>query len=749
MIRFWFAIIGFILLCGPVLGQAVRVTSGEHDGFTRLVFEYGNPVDWTVGRDADGYILHLAGPPPAYDLTAAFNLIGKSRLSALWLVPETGDVRMGLACPCHAIPFEFRPGIIVVDLKDGPPPKGSAFENPIIGAPDAKGLPAQEGKQEPTNPDKPQNSDATPSYVWTEIFQKHLPPENPAPTKPDDNRPEKAAPLMPPDPGLQPLRDTILQQMARGASQGVVEMAPGPTPEIAAPKTGFPSAQIRIGEAPASVTKPTRSIHKDLGAEGTTCIRDASLAIAEWGDETRPLVDQLATMRNELSGEFDKPNPETIEKAIKFYIYIGFGAEAAQMISAFDIQAEDASIWRALAQTVDAKPDSDGIFHGQSACGGAAALWAVLSDESASDGKKIDQAAVRLAFSALPIHLRKSLGPRLIDTFLSLGDEETARALKAAISRAPGDTGGKEKLLEAEIDLHADAAESSEQIAQAVLNDPGPDQAEALITYTKARIAQKLPVAAKIALELQAHLADKTGTPLEKPLNEALILAQAASGAFEAALAGLQSYPEPEAEVWSLAAHLAPDTAFLAMAVLDPTQPRPTVTSETAIEIARRLAGFGLGAEANIWLSGVENPDPLLRAQTALAQGDGRAALQPLVGIEGELSQALRLQALSLLDENNQRAGILLDAGDIAGASAALARAGAWKNLAENGDATWKSVAEKLADTPSPDMGAAGLPYGSLARGHDLATAGASTREAIDGLLKATPAPTAATPSSN
>ena len=45
-----------LLLClaAPASAQAVRVTSGAHEGFTRVVLQYGQTVDWQVGRTADG-----------------------------------------------------------------------------------------------------------------------------------------------------------------------------------------------------------------------------------------------------------------------------------------------------------------------------------------------------------------------------------------------------------------------------------------------------------------------------------------------------------------------------------------------------------------------------------------------------------------------------------------------------------------------------------------------------------------------
>ena len=129
------AFVLMLALCWGGLANAgpVAVTSGEHDGFTRLVFDFGAPVEWQVGRSADGYEVAITGATPAYDLRGIFQLIGRSRLAAIWPDPQTGNLRIGIACACHALPFEFRPGIVVIDLRDGPPPRGSSFELSLAG----------------------------------------------------------------------------------------------------------------------------------------------------------------------------------------------------------------------------------------------------------------------------------------------------------------------------------------------------------------------------------------------------------------------------------------------------------------------------------------------------------------------------------------------------------------------------------------------------------------------------------------
>ncbi len=738
MIRLWVAL--FLCLCGPAVAQAVRVTSGEHDGFTRLVFDYGQPVDWQLGRSPDGYELSLPKQSPQYDLTNAFALIGKSRLAAIWVAPETGELHIGLACACHAMPFEFRPGIIVVDLKDGPPPAGSSFELALDGSaadplsPPSRLRPKRRpGSQTATEP--PSSSGA---YDWTADAYSALRTSAP----PTAATPESAPPaILPPDPGLQPLRDTLVHQMARGAAQGVVEMAGADTQQTDLPKTRYPSAQIRIGEAPTSVNKADRSVQGDLGATGATCVSAAQLDISAWGDESLPMIDQLAASRLGLSGEFDKPDPEAVARAVRFQLFLGFGAEARQTLTAFDLPQSDAAIWRALSYLIDDGRDPETTFKGQAACAGPSALWALLGDTDLAKGDPVDKGSVRLAFAALPLHLRRLIGPGLAERLLALGDEDSARAVRDSIIRAPGEPGSAITLMEAEIDLHGGNAPASEHKADEVISDPGQNHPEALVALTEARIAQKLPVEATVALSLQALVSEHAGTSLEPRLQDALILAQAASGDFLSAFDGLNRHPNRAEDVWALLASLGTDQVFLTHAVLDPDQTAPTVQDETKISIARRLTGLGLAGSAQQWLVGVDSIDPMLLAETALVARDGHAVLIALGDTQGEVADGFRLRAYELLGQDQLAAEILSKGGDVLAASAAQARAGDWQALTKTNDSAWKALASQLSDTPKPAEGDGEQAQGLLAQGHSLAQAGSDTRDAVHALLATLPAP--------
>lgn len=109
------------LVVFPVMACAeAAVRTGEHPGFTRLVVEDPSIRSWQLGRSAEGYRLRLTPTARAFALSRAFRAITRKRLASLAMAGN-GDLDVGLGCACHIEAFEIRPGVIVLDIRDGPP----------------------------------------------------------------------------------------------------------------------------------------------------------------------------------------------------------------------------------------------------------------------------------------------------------------------------------------------------------------------------------------------------------------------------------------------------------------------------------------------------------------------------------------------------------------------------------------------------------------------------------------------------
>ena len=712
----------WLCLAAPLAAAPITVTSGEHDGFTRLVFDFGTPVDWQVGRTLDGYALQLRGVPEGqaqpYDLAKVFDLIGKGRLAAIWADPNTAQLNIGIACACHAIPFEFRPGILVIDLRDGAPPKGSSFELAMDGG----SVPTLDAKPAPRPRLRPQGIGAT--YNWTARALADL----------------RASPIIPPvqttgfgDPTLQILRDSLLFNLSRGAARGVVDLALPPSalnPKNAASTP--PTARIILEDLPGVAVSAGLPDHADVAAKGQICPGADQLALSTWGTAD-PVSAQMANAASGLVAEFDQPDPAAIGAAVRFQLFLGFGVESRQLMQAFDSDLPDKVALLSLGYIMDQIADPQPAFVDHAACDTPAALWAVMSDPAPAVGDTVNTDAVLRAFSELPVHLRRHLGPDLAQRFLALGDDKTAMTVRNAITRAPGDPGPQVALVDAAIAMAQGDPATAETRLKAVLADAGPQSAAALIALTDARIAQNLPVDAELVTALESLLVENTDTDQQPAIRRALVLARAASGDFDMAFAGLPHSPNAAGDLWRILSVIGSDQAVLAHAVLPLNQETPMAESQTATTLATRLLGFGLADQALGWALSLDVPNPLLLAQIHLARRDGQAALVALADMPDEAASTMRALAQEIVGASAAAAQSYTALGDIESARHIAIRSRDWQQIASLSPDDWGAVVKNLG--PADAKGIAQPQAASLAGGRKIAESAAQTRADIDALL--------------
>lgn len=738
-----------VILCLLPLAAAAevaRVKGGEHPEFTRIVVESASATDWRFGRTGDGYELDMAGDVTGFDLSVAFDKIPKDRVSGLWRDPETGRLRIALSCACHAVAFEFRPGIVVVDVKSGPPPAASSFELPI-------GSDGEQAVEAPL-PDAVFDN-AGPTYDWLEIARdEEAEPAVEGTTAPDLEAMAVAA-------ALDPLQEALLEQISRGAAEGIVGIAEHPDlPEGAS--SGLVEGEgirIAIGELPGVIVGDSQEPGAGLAADGTSCIPDERLQVASWA-LPGTVAEQLGPGRSGLLTEFDAPVAPAVLRAARAYIALGFGAEARQFLAFLDGDEDpEAAILHSLGHIIDGEAPPENAFAGMESCDGAAALWAMLAavatgPEAAAALHNLDADAVARAFSALAPHLRRFLGPPLVDAFLARGDEETARRLRDAIQRAPGEAGPEVALMEARYDLATGDPEAALHAAGEVRAEAGPLTADALVTQVEAAFLGSQALSADIAQQIEALLHENAGTDREAPLRRALVLGNALSGDFAAAFAGLAATPATGADLWSLAVSGAGDALFFEEAVTAARLADPSlraVARDVQLRAAERLMSLGFAEEALVWLgpvSGTDDPPRrLLAAAAHLALGDARAALSDLSGLGDPEAEALRATAVLQLGDPAAAAEAYGRAGDAEARDRAIVWTRDWPILAAEGPETWASAAALLdpqeaaaglaVEGPATPAAAAGEapPTGSLARGAALVEDSAATRATIEGLL--------------
>jgi len=687
-----------------VKAQSVRVTSGEHDGFSRIVLQFPGPVAWRLSRTDDGYQLMLPGMRPRYDLTDVFRLIPRDRLSAIFADPQTGALTLTVGCACHAMPFELRPGIVVIDIRTGRAPAGSSFEqtaggalaSPLEALPSMASTPRRPNPR-PALPVRSARPDTGLKLDW----------------RGDVLDAARIAPL----PDLPPFgthelgmaREALIRQLGRGAAEGVVDFTQSLRPAPVRVRLAPPDLDhhLRIGPEPGLDADAGRRVPGMLTPDGGICLTDEALDLAAWG-QTGDVATSLGHVRAAVLGEFDQPDETATTAAIRYFLHLGFGAEAREYVQHFSPSSgfsSDRGMWLTLAAVLDGDPVDQNPFEGMQGCDSAAALWAVLAAGVSASAPDIDKAALFRSFSALPLHLRRHLGPELARLFREAGDLTSAGTIRNAILRAPGEAGAMVRLMEAELQLAQTGDAGAEPLLQPLIAGSGPTAIEASVRLIMAQVAEGRVVDEALITTAQAFLHEASGHERSAPITEALALGLATHARLAEAMRLPDLSEETGRKVWDLFATHADDNTFLASAVGVKPPEIQQLATPTRLGIATRLIAAGLFRPALDWLSGqTDGSFRIVRAQAYAGLRDWRAVLQELAGLEEADALKLRAEAMAALDDPDAL-NILLRLDDPEARRSTARRLGVWTELL---DATtsdpWAAAAQLLTGSgPEPE----------------------------------------------
>lgn len=725
------------LAAGSAAAETVRVRSGEHPGFSRLVVELGEPGDWRLVREGSSYVLETGRAGLSFDLSEVYRLIPRTRIASLTQDAATGRLTIALGCDCSATAKVHRGNWIVVDVADGAPAsesRGSAAAHPE--EPAQAEAPRDifgEGRRRFAGsagrsivflapPSRPEE-DVLQLPPWSAAWQDRLP------AAPADAGSEARASA---EASVQDQRARLLEELARAAAQGLVE---ADLPALDAATAPFERDEPAPREGPPPVPEPApvehvrieaeTSVDRDSGsstearaatAEGHACIDDSELDFGAWGG-SGDVPATLADRRMALVGEFDHPDEDAVLALARYYLHLGFGAEARATLSAFGTTGERADRIAALAAVLDGSDEGlPGPLAHQAGCGGRASLWSVLAEGGPRRDSPADAAAVLAAFSALPLHLRRHLGPRLAQQFLDAGQGETARLIRNAVARAPGDHGPAQGLVEARLALAEGDPGARAALADLVAQDDGVAP-EAFAELLRSELEAE-DVSESAADTAAAFAFEAAGTPTGRDLAHLAVRAKLTSGEFEdARLEILRLQAEGLAkgtDLWPVFAEAlargAPDAdllrqVFAAGRDLDEAPlPEPIATA-----LATRLTSLGFGDQALRFLDPAADAEParLARADALIATGDARGAIDALDGLAGSAAERLRARALADLGDLRGAAVGFAAIGDTRAAEQAAWAAEAWDLLAEAPSETARTVAERALSRQSADRGAA------------------------------------------
>jgi hypothetical protein len=552
--------------------DAVRITSGEHATFSRIVIYFLEPVIWRFGRSENGYVFEYDRPFTTFQAEEVFRFIPRRRLLDLEIDSVQNQIQLIMKCECNADAFELRDGQIVLDFKDGAPDEYSRFEAPL-GAPKTSVQPADQ---------------VTLNVAAPEV------------SRPFIRIPVTEAPV--PDLGnaltigqVEILQSALLENLSRAMSQGMVEtqrpnMNEDPIEQgdlksdfadvsranndttlrqtVQDPMSGV-SFQTQIDLDAARRSEQTQEFNAQ-------CPSPALLDVSNWGEPDR-MLEGLAQRRHDLVSPALLFSQDSSLTLARYYVWLGFGAEARAVLvlSTPDDQtmtdAEEAV--HIMSGVIDALPISGGSAWRE--CHGAAQMWAFLADAGAESPLPPAKMNIIRVFEGLPNHLKHHLGPMLFDRFIAVEDKDAAESIRRSMSRSIEHRSSQVELLEAKALLDSGDIDTALQLFSGLAKGSDAIAIQALIMLAEASLPNGtiLPDWALEGLRAQASV--YKGTPDGVPIRDLLLAHLVAEGRIAEVLSYLKQAPfettlEDQARLLSLleaALPKADDTIFAELAV--------------------------------------------------------------------------------------------------------------------------------------------------------------------------------------
>lgn len=325
--RLLFAIVSTLCILPEfTCAASIRVLSGEHRDFTRLVLHLPSPMEWSFSQNENGAYVKFPDQKPTFDLSEAFERIQKDRVKSL--VAEPDGLKINFACNCEGNAVFIEGSMLVVDVKPTSNKQEISF---------------------PINFSVP---------YWPEkVSQKTNLISNVA--VPDaDGMKSNIPPSL-----LSGAEQRLFRQLSRAASLGLVELV---SPKVAVDQ------EEAIGKKEEVFSSPSRSLHPQINLEassgvsdytervfetdaisrsGVICIPDSKLDIQNWryGED---FASGVVALRRDLGGEIEAINQEAALNLVKHYLYFGFGAEALALLEYLP-QSEEKSLLSDISTQIE------------------------------------------------------------------------------------------------------------------------------------------------------------------------------------------------------------------------------------------------------------------------------------------------------------------------------------------------------------------------------------------------------------
>ncbi len=435
----WLSII--CLLCSvasPGLANEVLVSVGQKPDVTRLVFTFENRPDWSLEDTSE--VLNLVFDPSSGNIEFSIedSFLSDSRVAEISLVSERNAISVELSCDCAAQVYPYGTGSLIVDVRDKL--RVADVENVMPLSPDQPVIRPDQNDVQTLSPsmDKPVQKRGPASLDASDGFDD--PPtiiqSNWELNNVEFGLAETLGFSMRSSDDSHAV-EYLGRELSRAAAQGLVQ--PGTDQAQVRPSERQVNAGSNLSDR--SNISVVTSIDRDILANrdpssptdlGAVCFSDREVDLTNWGDTAD--ISTLGQLRRDAYAENGEVRPEGAHAVARYYIALGFGAEASS-VATFMEPGKPKQLIQALAEIVDHGFSDSPVLDGQIFCEGKVALWAALARPIGKDGPPVSTDSILATFSALPPHQRAHLGPVLAERLREVGLEDAARNAVNAVAR--------------------------------------------------------------------------------------------------------------------------------------------------------------------------------------------------------------------------------------------------------------------------------------------------------------------------
>lgn len=707
----------FALLPSMLAAQPIPVQTGEHADFTRIVIRLPDNADWDFGREFGGYALRLP-VTDGYNLDRFFDLIPRTRVTAVSQEIATGVLRLSVECLCRATAFVAEQEYLVIDIADGLPDPQSPLERRFAPSSESPERQAADFRLPLLQP-KPVPSRFLLPFGAEDLILPDAPTVGSGPD------------------AFDALERMVVESLGRGLSAGI--LAPDPAPAAMPRRELMPNAQV-----PGILVRDNRDrfdrAPEDTDANDTNtgdCVPDDFVDLKSWGND-RPFYNQRASLQPAIFHDIDQFDPDAIVRFARLHLHFGLGREAGQILALDGVNSQEREFMGMLAAIIDDEPGNVPATAQFANCPTMIALWGFLGAPADNLPGKIDRAAVLQTFKDLPIGLQQHLGPRLAQRFSAIGDLDAASQALANAQRVAPDAIETRLATATLAEQQGNSALTFQTLTDLVQTNRRLTPA-GMVRYLEDahRLNETVPVEMMVladALRFEAAMTPAAGDLAFAQIENYVRVNDFDTAAFlieeEKAALGFDRVTKAQVDLGLAAAERMDDAAFVQFAYRFEMPAYAPGLQETW---ALRLIDLGFPDRA-LQLLSQEPVDPshqdgrYLQALAYLALQNPDAALGILRNDQSDRARALQQAAREMRAGNSDALGSLATPDTVQ----TLWRNGEWASLAQSDDQLISDAAAAILNRDSPAFDE----QQPITTGRQLLDQAAQSRDLLDSLLE-------------